>query len=816
MPRTPLDRGWRFRLADELSDLSVQWTGAESELLGFDASSRDGAGINWLKAGRGYGPAGRAFDDAGWRAVDLPHDWSVESTPRPDAHVRNGFLPAGVGWYRRTLDLDPADVGDHRRVALHFDGVFRNATVFFNGHLAAQNRSGYVGFTADVSALAEPGRNVLAVHVDAAQKEGWFYEGAGIYRHVWLEQGDRLHLPGDGLRADADVADPAGAASASLTLRAEVRNDRPAPATAEVRFVVTGPDGEPVATVDAGAVELAAAGRARVDATLDVPEPRLWSLEQTHRYTVVAELRCNGAVAGRTCKRVGLRTIRFDADRGFFLNERPVKLKGVCCHQDHAGVGCAIPDALQRWRLGRLREMGVNAYRAAHNPPTPELLDLCDELGILVMDEIRTFGVSDEAVDQLVRLVRRDRHHPSVILWSLANEEMAVQATEVGRRMYAQLKAIARRHDTGRPFTAGINNEWDKTVGFAEVEDVHGINYLPNGSLDKLRAARPDLPVLVAEASSAISTRGVYATDPPAGTVAEYDDHAEPDHAHVVNWPFWGQGAEASWRTVAAHDFLAGTFVWTGFDYRGEQSPYVRWPSVGSHFGVMDLCGFPKDRFYYYQSWWAGRDVLHLLPHWTWPGREGEVIDVWAYTNCTAVELRLNGRSLCTAEVEPNGHAQWQVPYEPGTLEAIGRTADGRVLRHQAETADAPAAIRLRPDRRHYDAGGEDVAVVAAEVVDARGRLVPHAAHLLSFTASGNAARILGVGNGDPNSHEPDTPQRGVAARRAFHGRAQVLLRVGHPADAPTVTLSARASGLLPAAVDLPVRRVSVPEVAVT
>ena len=802
MSRTRLNDRWRFSLAADVRDQSAAWTLDEGALLNFDPASPVSSGINWLKAGRSYGPAARDFDDRGWRNVELPHDWSVEATPRADAHPRNGFLPAGAGWYRRRITLAGDDVGDDRRVALHFDGVFRDCSVFFNGHLVAQNRSGYIGFTADVSAVAEPGENVLAVHVNASEKEGWFYEGAGIYRHVWLELGDRLHLPRDGVRVESEIREPAGAPSATLHLTAEVQNDRPVAVAASARFAVIDPEGQTLAQIDAGTIEVEPAGIGHFAATAELGDARLWTLEKTDRYTVVAELHAGGATVGRVEKQVGLRTIRFDADRGFFLNEQPLKLKGVCCHQDHAGVGCAIPDALQRWRLLRLKEMGVNAYRASHNPPTPELLDFCDELGILVMDEIRTFGVSEEAQSQLVRLIRRDRHHPSVILWSLANEEMAVHVTDVGRRMFDQLKAVARQHDAGRPFTAGVNNAWDEDAGFARAEDVHGINYLPNGSLDKLRAARPDLPLIVAEASSAISTRGIYANDPPSGHVSEYDDHSDPQHEHIVNWPFWGQAAEPSWKTVAANDYLAGTFVWTGFDYRGEQSPYVRWPSVGSHFGIMDLCGFAKDRFHYYQAWWSGRDVLHLLPHWTWPGREGEPTDVWAYTNAAAVELRLNGRSIGTRDVEPNGHAEWTVAYEPGVLEAIATTHDGRTLHARTQTAGAADRLLLTADREYYDATGDDVAVVTIAVVDAEGVRVPHARVDTVSTIEG-AAVILGVGNGDPNSHEPDRTQRGQAARRTFQGLAQVLVRCGGEPGHPQLRVTS--PGLRDAALTFPI-----------
>lgn len=791
------DAGWRFCSNDALDDLSVRWTGAEQELLGFDRVAGDSDCVNWLKAGRSYGPAARDFDDSAWRTLALPHDWSVEHTPRPEDHPRNGFLRSGIVWYRKALKLNPADVGDDRYVGLRFDGVYRDAIVFVNGHLVGRNASGYIGFACDISDVVEPGENQIAVRVDGRSREGWFYEGTGIYRHVWLQTGSRLRVSHDGVRIDSTVADPTGRPWAKVTAHVELENGLAKTVQAEVVAMVLCPTGE---TVAEGWVSLTVAPGDRGIATvpgLQVDRAKLWSLEERHRYHLHIDVMMSGQAMDSVEQPFGLRTIRFDAQSGFFLNERPVKLKGVCCHQDHAGVGMAIPDGLQRWRLERLVEMGCNAYRTAHHAPTPELLDLCDELGILVMDEVRCFGVSDEAMSQLERTIRRDRNHPSVVMWSLANEEMAVQATNVGRRMFARLRRAARLLDDSRPFTAGVNNEWDKPTGFAEVEDVHGINYLPNGSLETLRSTRPDLPIVVAEASSEVSTRGEYVTDPPAGTVADYDNHTEPDHDHVVNWPFWGQASEPSWKTVARHDYISGTFVWTGFDYRGEQSPYVRWPSVGSHFGIMDLCGFPKDRFYYYQAWWSDREVLHLLPHWTWPGHEGQIVDVWAYTNCRAAELFVNGVSVGYREVEPNGHVEWKVEYEPGFIEVVGRRADGREFRTRRETAASPQAIRLR-----REGVGAGTAIVTAEIVDGNGHLVPHADNMLRFEAS-DGVRILGLGNGDPNSHEPDTPHRGLGMRRTFHGLAQVILDTSRVADEGEASLIATADGLLEANLNL-------------
>jgi beta-galactosidase len=782
-----LSDGWRFSLDEAVSHETTGWTPDEAGLLNFDGVGRLPNCLNWLKAGRSYGPAAGDYDDGEWRRVSVPHDWCVEQSPDRSASIRNGFLPAGVAWYRRELDVRHRE---GQTVRLRFDGVFRDCSVFLNGHLAGQNQSGYVPFECDLTPLLEADKpNQLAVRVDASGKEGWFYEGAGIYRPVELVVSGTSQLVTNGLRVVPRPADERLTKPVPVALSAECLNANRTAVEATVTFRVRGHGFDrSVATT----LTLPPARSVSAKAEITIDDPHAWSCETPNLYDVTAMLTLDGEAHDEQHARTGLRTIRFEADRGFFPNGEPLKLKGVCCHQDHAGVGSAVPPELERWRLTRLIEMGTNAYRCAHNPPSKTLLEACDELGVLVMDETRAFGTSGEALFQLRQLVRRDRNHPSVILWSLANEEMACHTTDVGRRIFERMKQEVLVLDDTRPFTAGVNNDWDVPTGLIEAEDVHGINYLPNASLDKLRERRPDLPVVVAEASSAISTRGVYETDPPAGTVSEYDDHAQPDHEHVVNWPYWGQAAEPSWRTVAANDYLAGTFVWTGFDYRGEQSPYVRWPSVGSHFGIMDLCGFAKDRWHYYRSWWRDEPHVHLLPHWTWPGCEGETIDVWCYSNAQRVELKLNGECLGCRQVPKNGHAEWKVFYRPGVLEAIATFADGTTRTTRRETTGPARAVELTSDTVG------NLAVVTARVVDAGGRTCPHADHDLTFTLDGRA-RIIGLGNGDPNSHEPDQPQRGVGRRRVFHGLAQVLVQV----ESESTTLACRTDSFPAATLEL-------------
>ncbi|PYX93939.1 MAG: beta-galactosidase, partial [Acidobacteria bacterium] len=464
-----------------------------------------------------------------------------------------------------------------------------------------------------------------------------------------------------------------------------------------------------------------------------------------------------------------IRTVLFDADKGFLLNGKPVKIKGTCNHQDHAGVGSAIPDRLQYYRIERLKEMGSNGYRTSHNPPTPELLEACDRLGMLVMDETRMMSSNPEGLSQLERLVRRDRNHPSVVIWSLGNEERE-QSTERGAKLLTSMKRLVRRLDPSRPVTVAMNGGWGK--GFSGVVDVQGFNYAGGGGgggtntgkhIDDFHQQFPKLPTIGTETASDYSTRGIYANDKGKGYVSAYD----------VNFPGYTLSSEGWWKVYAERPFLAGGFAWTGFDYRGEPSPYA-WPCISSHFGILDTCGFPKDNYFYYQAWWSEKPVLHLFPHWNWSGteKEGQEIEVWCHTNLETVELFLNGNGLGSKKVERNGHLEWKVKYAPGVLEARGSKNGQVVLTDKRETTGAPAKLVLRPDRSKIAADGEDLSMVAVEVVDAQGRVVPTASNLVTFNISGNG-RLIGVGNGDPSCHEPDKADK----RSAFNGLCMVFVQ---------------------------------------
>lgn len=732
------------------------------------------AAAEWLKAGN-HGPSKVGYPDAAWRVVDLPHDFVIEGRADASANQVHGSLPVSVAWYRKQFALPAADAA--RRIWLEFDGVYRDASVWLNGQFVGRHLSGYTSFHFDVTELCEfGGDNALAVRVDATEFELWSYEGGGIYRDVRLVKTAPLRVAPWGVFVQAE---PGGTVRVATT----VQNDGQSAATGELRTEIW--DGERLAaaasmpfTVDCGAT-------ATLAQATTLAAPRLWCPADPYRYRLRSTLCLDGQAVDAVETPFGVRSVRFDAQTGFHLNGQPLKLRGLCNHQDHAGVGVAIPDALQRWRLERLIEMGCNALRTAHNPPSPTLLDLCDELGLLVLDETRQVGTSREVLDQLDSLIRRDRNHPCVILWSIGNEEMLVQHTPRGIRQLRRMQDLVHRLDPSRPVTYAMNMEW---LGIAAAHDqagfrfdVFGANYRGMATADgydQFHERYPDWPLLATEAGGSLATRGSYQADPaeapcdnpavgwrnPArqGVGSEYSETVVP----------WGASIEETWQDCATRPFLAGTFLWTGFDYRGETFPY-EWPAVITRYGLLDLCGFPKDAAWYYRAWWTDQPVLHLFPHWNWPADRVTPVDVWCYSNCAAVELFLNGVSLGRQPVPHLGHVAWPVRYQPGQLEARGFDAAGKLMLTASRvTAGAPAGLTLTTSRQQLRADNEDVAVVNVAVVDSAGHLVPTATTEIPFTVSG-PARIIGVGNGNPLSHEPDKADR----RQAYAGLCQVLVQ---------------------------------------
>ena len=701
------------------------------------------------------------LDDSKWRSLNLPHDWAVELPFVHDEEQNShGYKPLGrrypetsIGWYRRAFDIAKEDSG--RRIWVEFDGAFRSALVFLNGYFIGRNDNGYAPFRFDLTDFLRYGeKNYLMVRMDASFGDGWFYEGAGIYRHIWLTKTDALHLG----HCESYVRTALNGNSAAFTLATIVQNEGRQAETCRVRWQILDATGKVVANADSSPQSVAVDGSATFTAGASLANPALWSPEAPNLYSAVVTIETGGKARDAERITFGVRDIRWDADKGFFLNGKSVKIKGTCNHQDHAGVGAALPDRLQAYRIGVLKEMGSNAVRTSHNMPTPEWVEACDRMGMMMMCETRLMSANAEGMAQLETMIKRYRNSPSIILWSMGNEEWVMMYQPQGVPVVDDMMARAHELDPTRMCTAAVNTAFQ--THFPEQLDVMGFNYNLKEH-DPYHAKHPKQPSVGSETASTVSTRGIYSTDKLRNWVSAYD----------LNHTDWSQLAEEWWKFYAAREWLSGGFAWTGFDYRGEPTPYG-WPSINSQFGIVDMCGFPKDNFFYYKAWWGAEPVLHLFPHWNWDQRDGEPISVWVHSNLDSVELFLNGKSQGSKKVEPLTHLEWKVKYEPGVLEARGSKGGRVVLTEKRETTGDPVAIRLTADRTEINADGDDVSVLKVEVLDKEGRAIPTAANRISFRVAGEGA-LIGVGNGDPNCQESDKEPR----RSLFNGLAQVIVQ---------------------------------------
>lgn len=715
----------------------------------FDADKDFSFGTSYFsffaKAGYGDGPASANFDDRAWRTLDIPHDFAVEQPFNNTGSHSHGYKAIGrnfpdvsVGWYRKSFEVPEKDLG--RRITVTFEGVHRDSRVFINGHYLGNEPSGYSSFTYDLTEyLNYGGRNVLSVRVDATYEEGWYYEGAGIYRHVWLTKHNPVHVAHDGTFVYTKMDGNA----AMVTVETTVENKKLNATSFKIKQELKDAQGNTLAEAVSEPVAIKSFGQAELKQTLKLENPRLWSLEDPYLHTVVTSVIENGVVTDQYPTVTGIRTIRFDANEGFFLNGKHVKLKGTNNHQDHAGVGTAMPDELQAFRVMKLKEMGSNAIRSSHNPASPALLEACDRLGMLIIDEHRLMGTAPFVKDQLERLIKRDRNHPSVIVWSMGNEEWAIEGNIVGERIIKDMQAFANTLDHTRPKNAASSGGWGN--GVSKHIEVMGFNYLNHGSTDEYHKNFPNTPTIGTEEGSTNTTRGVYFDDFKRQHLVAYD-------RPTANGYFFS--IEHCWKHYDSRPYLSGMFIWTGFDYRGEPTPFS-WPSVLSYFGMYDNCGFPKDNVYYLKSWWGNEPVLHLLPHWNWAGKEGETIKVVAYSNLDAVELIVNKKSLGKKTVEKNSHVSWEVPYKAGNITAVAYKNGKKTMTKTIETTGAPASLALEAHKPTLKANGEDLAIISVSTRDSKGRLVPTAENKVYFEIEG-PAKIIGVGNGDPTCLEPD------------------------------------------------------------
>ena len=705
-----------------------------------------------------------------WKAVDLPHDWAVDLPFSETASYSHGHKTVGwkfpetsIGWYRKTFRLSGEDKGKHFR--LQFDGIFRNAQIWVNGIFVGVEPSGYIHQDYDITDYLLFGEddgyeNLICVRCDATLEEGWFYEGAGIYRHVWLEKSSPLHITTGGTFVHCTLSD--NYTKANVTIETEVRNDYNKDISDyRVEHRVLDASGRTAAVASAAGTALAARSNHTSIAHCTIQNPALWDTENPNLYNVVTTVYLDGQAVDEYITRTGFREIRFDKDEGLFLNGKHLKIKGFNNHQDHPGVGAAIPDGLQRYRIERLKWMGANAYRASHNPMTAELLDVCDEMGILVFEENRLLGINPFQLSVMENMIRRDRNHPSVFLWGIGNEEWGLEWEDRGTEIASTMREYAHRADPTRPMAAASSSG----PHILRTVDVAGYNYIRQHPIDEHRANYPERIAVGSEETTGCGTRGEYFPDSAPGRMMPHnfnDTLEEPT----------GFSMERGWQFYDARPWLLGLFYWTGFDYRGEPVP-MSYPATGSLFGVLDYCGFAKDEAWYLKSWWGDEPVLHIMPHWNLSGHEGETVKVRVFSNCDEVQLVVNGKKLGKKAMPKNGHLEWDAVYKPGYVQAVGYRNGKAVMQERIETAGAPSGLSVETLR--YD----DIYVINVSVTDDKGRFVPTASIPAAINIDGNA-RILGFGNGDSAFREVERPTDSDARSfdfKTFNGLAQVLIQ---------------------------------------
>jgi len=745
------------------------------------------------------------FADASWRKLNVPHDWSIEGefSEKNPATPGGGALPGGIGWYRKSFKVSTEDLKGS--VFIDFDGVYQNSEVWINGHSLGKRFYGYSSFRYELTPWLVAGEkeNVLAVKVDnSMQPNSRWYSGSGIYRNVWLVTTGKTYIAHWGTFITTPEIT---ATNAKVKVVHQIKNKLVADQKLVLKTVILDPTGK---EVTAGKMKTNGVKDSVLSVTFDfeVKNPVLWNLDEPKMYSAVSKVFVDGELVDNYTTPFGIRSFEFNAEKGFFLNGKSVKINGVCNHQDLGCLGSAINlRALER-QMEILKGMGCNAIRTSHNPPAPELLDLADQMGFLIMDEAfdmwkkpkNKFDYStvwDEMHKKdLQDLILRDRNHPSVMIWSIGNEILE-QWDSTGTMIAKELAGCVRELDTTRPITSACNDP--KPYNFiirSEALDLIGYNYHQN-DFEAFPQTFPGKKFIGTETVSALMTRGFY--DMPSDEIRRWPVNKDwkgkmPNADNTcssydnVSTP-WGSTHEETWKVIKKHDFLSGQFIWTGFDYLGEPTPYW-WPSRSSYFGIIDLAGFPKDVYYMYQSEWTKTDVLHIFPHWNW--EEGQTVDIWAYSNAEEVELFLNDKSLGVKKKQGDElHLMWRVPFTSGTLKAISRTAGKEVLVKEVKTAGAPARLVVTADRSAIKADGNDLSYLTVDVVDANGVIVPNADNLVKFQLEGSGT-IVGVDNGDPVSHESfKAPQR-----KAFHGKCLVVVQSG---DKPgIVKLMASADGL--------------------
>jgi beta-galactosidase len=766
-----------------------------------------------------------SYNDSKWRLLNLPHDWSIEGKYDSTASMggSGGYLPMGTGWYRRHFQLSDSDL--KKIIWIEFDGVYMNSDVWINDHHLGNHPYGYSSFYYDLTSYVKEGENLISVRVDNSQQPNTrWYSGSGIYRNVWLVMTNPLHIAHWGTTVTTPVVST-GTATVDIKTRIQNSNSRTKGlGKGTLQSILVDNKGKEVAQSEKP-FSIKPGKISELIQQVEIKFPVLWSIEKPELYELQSSIIQDGKIIDESVTTFGIRSIEYDVNKGFLLNGEHVKMNGVCLHHDGGCVGSAAPVKVWERRLAKLKEMGCNAIRTSHNPPAPEFLDLCDKMGFLVMDEaFDAWKIGKRQYDyhiyfdncseeDLKSMLQRDRNHPSVVLWSVGNE-VPDQTQKTGSETLKSLIKICHKEDPTRPVTSACDNivadNGATTLDFLNALDIVGYNYVDRWherrelyySID--RHDHPNWKMI-----------GTESTSNSGGIRGEYSLGNDP----VVvkpNYNFWMIDAEQLWKFVSVHDYVIGDFMWTGIDYLGESF----WPNKNDFFGVLDLCGFPKDGYYFYQSQWTSKPMIHLFPHWNWKGREGQIIPVLCYSNCNSIELFINGKSLGEKRMEfprqghsgawnrydkpqvfpttADLHLQWDVPYEPGIIKAVGKKDGKIVCTEEIHTTGKTSAIGLSLDQDTINAGNRIIENIEVEVLDSNGNVVPTADNLITFSIEGEG-EIIGVDNGDPKDHDSYK----TSQRRAFNGLCFVVVQASGKKG--TIKLTAQSDGLKEAIINIDV-----------
>lgn len=773
---------------------------------------------NWkFYSGNDSTATNSSYNDAHWRTLTLPHDWSIEQSfdEKAPATTQGGALPGGIGWYRKTFTL-PVNPDD-KNVFIEFDGIYRNSEIWINGQYLGKRPNGYISFSYELTKYLHepPHRNVLVVKVDNSQQpNSRWYSGSGIYRNVRLVITNSTHIKQWGVFVSAEEV---SVEKATLNLETTIRKIKTRRMDIRLNTVIVDAAGKTVAErTERIPLQDSDFPGVVVPGKIALKQPQLWSVDRPYLYKAVTKVITGGKIQDEYTTTFGIRSCHFDINKGFFLNGKPLKILGVCMHHDLGALGAVVNVSAIKRQLQILKDMGVNAIRTAHNPPAPELLDLCDQMGFLVIDEAfdmwrKKKNKFDYYADfpewhrkDLEDQVLRDRNHPAVFMWSIGNE-IREQFDSTGISLTKELVAIVKSLDTTRPVTAALSeaNPGKNFMYKADALDVIGLNYHHEVYAD-FQKNYPGKIFMGTENMSALASRGHY--DMPSDSIKfwpqhsplKYVENGNPDYtvsAYDQVAAYWGSTHETTWKIIKKYDFLSGLFVWTGFDYLGEPTPYP-WPARSSYFGIIDLAGFPKDVYYMYQSEWTAKPVLHIFPHWNWT--PGKTIDVWAYySQADEVELFLNGRSLGVKHKQGDElHVLWHVPFEAGTLKAVSRRNGRIVLEKEVRTAGKAYRLEMMPDRKIIHANGKDLCFVTLRVVDTKGSTVPDADPLIKIKITGNAA-VAGMDNGYPASLESFKTNQ----HKAYKGLCLAIIQAGNKAG--SITIEALSEGLQGASITI-------------